>query len=146
MRAILQRVSQASVTVDGVVCGAIGPGLLVFAGIAKEDTAKDADYLAGKLTGLRIFQDVSGKMNRSVLEMEGSILIVSQFTLYGNCAKGRRPSFDRAAAPEEAKSLYEYLVDSIRKTGIQVATGVFQADMDVSLTNTGPVTFILDSK
>jgi D-tyrosyl-tRNA(Tyr) deacylase len=146
MRVILQRVSQASVTVNGEITGEIGPGILVLAGIARDDTARDADYLADKLTKLRIFPDEAGKMNLSVLDVGGGVLLVSQFTLYGDCVKGRRPSFDRAAPPEDARRLYEHLVEAVRRTGVNVATGIFQADMQVALINSGPVTFMLESK
>ena len=146
MRAILQRVSQASVSVDGQVTGAIAHGLLVLLGVAKGDNAKDADYLLGKVTHLRIFPDANGKMNLSVLDIGGEILVVSQFTLYGDCRKGRRPSFDQAAPPEEARRLYEYFLAQAALTGLRIASGVFQADMRVSLTNMGPVTLIVDSR
>jgi D-tyrosyl-tRNA(Tyr) deacylase len=146
MRLVLQRVSRASVEVEGAVAGAIGNGLLVFLGVAREDRTEDADYLAEKLANLRIFPDDAGKMNRSVLESGGSVLVVSQFTLYGDCRKGRRPSFDEAADPEKARSLYEYFVERIRAAGLTIATGVFQAHMLVSLVNDGPVTLILESK
>ena len=145
MRAILQRVSHASVSVDSQVTGAIAQGLLVLLGVAKGDNAKDADYLVEKVTHLRIFQDPNGKMNLSVLDIGGEILVVSQFTLYGDCRKGRRPSFDQAAPPEEAKRLYEYFLAQAALTGLRIAAGVFQADMRVSLTNMGPVTLIVDS-
>lgn len=145
MRAILQRVSQASVSVDGQVTGAIAHGLLVLLGVAKGDAPKDADYLVGKVTHLRIFQDPNGKMNLSVLDIGGEILVVSQFTLYGDCRKGRRPSFDQAAPPEHAKQLYEYFLAQAALTGLRIASGVFQAEMRVSLTNMGPVTLIVDS-
>jgi D-tyrosyl-tRNA(Tyr) deacylase len=146
MRLVLQRVSRASVEVEGAVAGAIGNGLLVFLGVAREDRTEDADYLAEKLANLRIFPDDAGKMNRSVLESGGSVLVVSQFTLYGDCRKGRRPSFDEAADPEKARSLYEYFVERIRGAGLTIATGVFQAHMLVSLENDGPVTLIVESK
>ena len=144
MRLLIQRVSQATVIVDGKTVGSIRTGLLVFLGIAKSDTNADADYLAGKLLGLRIFPDESGKMNRSVEEAGGAILIVSQFTLYGDCRKGRRPSFDQAAPPETAQPLYEYFVAASRGR-VPVETGVFQAAMEVGLVNQGPVTILMDS-
>ncbi|MEO5926825.1 MAG: D-aminoacyl-tRNA deacylase [Bryobacteraceae bacterium] len=145
MRAVVQRVTYAKVEVDGAVVGEIGPGLLVLLGVAKGDTAGDADFLAAKVAQLRIFADDAGKMNRSVAESGGAMLVVSQFTLYGDCRKGRRPSFDAAAVPEDARRLYEYYVDATRRTGLQVATGIFQADMAVSLLNDGPVTLIVES-
>jgi D-tyrosyl-tRNA(Tyr) deacylase len=145
MRAVVQRVTYAKVEVAGDVVGAIGPGLLVFLGVAKGDGTGDADFLAAKVAQLRIFADSAGKMNRSVAEAGGAMLVVSQFTLYGDCRKGRRPSFDGAAAPEDARRLYEYFVDVIRRTGLHVETGVFQADMAVSLLNDGPVTLIVES-
>lgn len=145
MRIVLQRVSQARVEVDGAVTGAIGRGLLLLLGVGAGDTEKDADYLVGKTLSFRIFSDEAGKMNRSVNEVGGAILVVSQFTLYGDLRKGRRPSFDRAAPPESARALYEYFVAQLRATGITVATGVFQAEMQVHLTNEGPSTFIYDS-
>jgi D-tyrosyl-tRNA(Tyr) deacylase len=145
MRAVLQRVSRAKVEVDGQVVGAIGPGLLVLLGIARDDTRADAEYLSDKVTGLRIFPDEAGKMNRSVQEIGGALLVVSQFTLYGDCRKGRRPSFDAAAPPEEARALYEHFVEACRKRKVPVMTGIFQASMEVELTNTGPVTIICES-
>jgi D-tyrosyl-tRNA(Tyr) deacylase len=145
MRVILQRVSRASVTVDGVVTGAIDTGLLVLLGISKSDQQRDADYLVDKIAGLRIFPDDAGKMNRSVEEIGGALLVVSQFTLYGDCRKGRRPGFDLAAPPDLARPLYEYFVARARARALQVETGIFQAHMDVALVNDGPVTFLLDS-
>ncbi len=145
MRAVVQRVTYAKVEVDGVAVGAIGPGLLVLLGVAKGDVEADADYLAMKISQLRIFSDEAGKMNRSVIEVGGSMLAVSQFTLYGDCRKGRRPGFDAAAPPEEARALYEHFVGAVRATGLRVETGVFQADMAVSLLNDGPVTLIVES-
>jgi len=145
MRAVIQRVSQASVEVDGQITGAIGNGLLILLGIAKTDTEKEADYLVDKIIGLRIFPDEAGKMNRSVREAGGSLLIVSQFTLYGDVRKGRRPSFDLAAGPQEAERLYEYFVRRARETGITIATGIFQAMMQVQLINDGPVTIICET-
>ena len=142
MRAVVQRVTEASVTVDGKNVGAIGPGLLVLLGVAREDTEKDGAYLAEKL---RIFEDEDEKMNLSVAQVGGSILLVSQFTLYGDVRHGKRPSFTQAAAPEEANRLYEALADKLRAKGIPVATGQFQAHMEVALVNDGPVTILLDS-
>jgi len=145
MRAVVQRVSQAKVEVDATVSGEIGPGLLVLLGVTKSDTSSDADFLVEKITNLRIFPDDAGKMNRSLLDTGGALLVVSQFTLYGDCRKGRRPSFDSAAPAEQARALYEYFVSVARGTGMKVETGVFQADMAVSLVNDGPVTLIVDS-
>lgn len=145
MRVVLQRVRQASVEVDGAMVGSIGRGLLVLLGVGKEDTRADADYMVGKVVELRVFPDDAGKMNRSLLEIGGSLLVVSQFTLYGDCRKGRRPSYDQAAVPAIAKELYEYFVDSAKMRGLTVATGTFQASMLVDLTNEGPVTLILDT-
>jgi D-tyrosyl-tRNA(Tyr) deacylase len=145
MKAVLQRVSSAAVEVGGNRVGAIGPGILVLLGVEKGDTAKDADWLADKIVNLRIFEDEMGKMNLSLQEVQGEILAVSQFTLAGNCSKGRRPSFDSAAPPGEANDLYEYFTSRVREHGVHVATGIFQADMQVSLVNNGPVTFILES-
>jgi len=144
MRAVVQRVTSAKVEVDGAVCGEIGPGLLVLLGVAKGDTTTDADFLAAKITQLRIFSDPKGKMNLSLMDTGGALLAVSQFTLYGDCRKGRRPSFDAAAAPEDARALYEHFVTGVRATGVHVATGVFQADMAVTLVNDGPVTLIVE--
>ena len=145
MRAVLQRVARASVKVDGRVTGAIEAGLLVLLGIEREDTAAEADYLVDKTLGVRIFPDEQGKMNRNVFEAGGGLLVISQFTLYGDCRKGRRPSFDRAAGPEHARALYEHFVDRARQKGIRVETGVFQAYMAVELGNDGPVTVLFDS-
>lgn len=145
MRAILQRVSRAKVEVDGELTGAIESGLLVFLGIQHEDDEKDADYLVHKITKLRIFNDHKGKMNLSVQDVGGSLLVVSQFTLYGDCRRGMRPSFDRAARPEQARRLYEYFVAKAKTIGIPVHTGLFQASMEVTLTNNGPVTLICES-
>jgi D-tyrosyl-tRNA(Tyr) deacylase len=146
MRIALQRVERASVEVDGQTVGAIGPGLLVLLGVAKGDESANADYLADKILNLRIFSDEGGKMNRSVMDSGGGILVVSQFTLYGDCRKGRRPSFDEAAPPELARPLYEYFVERLRASRLVVETGVFQASMKVSLVNDGPVTLVIDSK
>jgi D-tyrosyl-tRNA(Tyr) deacylase len=146
MRVVVQRVTEARVDVDGRTEGAIAGGLVVLLGVAKEDTRADADYLADKVTGLRVFADEMGKMNRSVLEAGGALLIVSQFTLYGDCRKGRRPGFDEAAPPELARALYEYFVEACRKRKVMVQTGIFQAHMAVQLVNDGPVTLICESK
>ena len=145
MRAVIQRVSRAKVTVAGEVSGEIGRGLLVLLGVGKGDSPADADYLAEKTVGLRIFEDGEGKMNRSVAEAGGGVLVVSQFTLYGDVRKGRRPSFDGAAPPEIARELYEYFVARIRESGLRCETGRFQEMMDVELVNEGPVTILLDS-
>jgi len=146
MRVVLQRVKEARVDVEGRTTGAIGPGLLVLLGVAKQDTRSDAEYLAGKVIGLRIFADEAGRMNRSVLEAEGALLIVSQFTLYADCRRGRRPGFDQAASPEQARALYEYFVEACRALNAPVQTGIFQASMAVHLVNDGPVTVICDSE
>ena len=145
MRAVVQRVTRASVTVDGSATGAIERGLLVLLGVAKGDGRSDAEYLAAKVAGLRIFEDDAGKMSRSVADVGGAVLVVSQFTLYGSLKKGLRPSFDEAARPETAKPLYEYFVERVRHTGLRVETGVFQASMMVELVNEGPVTIICES-
>lgn len=145
MRAVVQRVSKASVTVDGTVVGEIGAGLLVLVGVGLNDGEADAEYLAEKVCGLRIFEDDAGKMNRSVAESGGAVLAVSQFTLYGDARRGKRPSFDEAARPERARELYEYFVDQVRRRGLRCETGQFQAMMSVSLVNEGPVTLLLDS-
>lgn len=145
MRAVVQRVREARVEVDGALTGSIGRGLLVLLGIAREDTPADADYLAEKIAGLRIFPDQQGKMNRSVQDSGGAVLVVSQFTLYGDTRKGRRPSFDRAAPPEQARALYEYFLQALRARGVTVETGVFQAMMQVHLINDGPVTILCES-
>lgn len=146
MRLVIQRVSEASVHIGGRCAGAIGPGLLALVGVAKTDTADDADYLAGKIVSLRIFRDEQGKMNRSLIDIRGGVLVVSNFTLYGDCAKGRRPGFDLAAAPEQARALYDLFVEKLRAKGAPVETGVFQAMMEVHLVNDGPVTFVCESK
>jgi D-aminoacyl-tRNA deacylase len=145
LKAVIQRVGEAGVTVDGNTVGWIGRGILLLLGVEKGDGERDAEWMAEKICNLRIFEDQAGKMNLSLLETGGAILAVSQFTLAGNCAKGRRPSFDSAAPPEEANRLYEYFVKKLRSSGLQVETGVFQAMMQVSLVNDGPVTFILES-
>ena len=146
MRAVVQRVSEASVMVDGQTVGAIRQGLMVLLGVAREDTSRDAVYLAEKTCGLRIFEDQQRKMNRSVEDISGSVLVVSQFTLLGDCRKGRRPGFTDAAEPELADKLYEEYVALLRQHGIAVATGVFRAEMKVGLVNDGPVTMLLDSR
>jgi D-tyrosyl-tRNA(Tyr) deacylase len=145
MRAVVQRVQEASVEVEGQVTGSIDRGLLVLVGVATKDTLQDADYLANKLAGLRVFPDKLGRMNLSVSEAGGSLLVVSQFTLYGDVRRGLRPSFDEAAAPEQARTLYEYLIGALRKRRMSVQTGVFQAHMKVKLVNDGPVTIVIDS-
>lgn len=145
MRAVVQRVASARVEVEGRVVGEIGRGLLVLLGVEKSDTSRDADYMANKVAGLRIFPDEAGKMNRDVMETRGSLLVVSQFTLCGDVQRGRRPSFERAAEPQHARALYEYFVDAVRARGIPVETGSFQALMEVFLVNEGPVTIIVDS-
>jgi D-tyrosyl-tRNA(Tyr) deacylase len=145
MRAVVQRVSRAKVEVDSHTAGEIGHGLLVLLAVSKNDTSRDAEYMAAKLTGLRIFPDEAGKMNRSVLDAGGSLLVVSQFTLYGDVTRGRRPGFEEAADPQQARVLYEYFVGAARLRGAMVQTGVFQAHMSVHLTNDGPVTIIVDS-
>lgn len=145
MRAVIQRVTEARVKVEGAVAGEIGAGLLVLLGVAQPDTAADAEFLAEKILNLRIFADDAGKMNRSLLDTRGSLLVVSQFTLYGDCRKGRRPSFDAAAPAGQARALYETFVERARRSGLRVETGVFQAHMDVSLVNHGPVTLILET-
>lgn len=146
MRIVLQRVKQASVEVAGQTVGSIGPGLLAFIGVTHEDTQQDADFLAEKIAHLRVFPDDAGKMNRSVKDAQGGVLVVSQFTLYGDCRKGRRPSFDHAAPPDHARALYDYFSGRLRTYDLLVETGVFQASMQVSLINDGPVTFILESR
>ena len=144
MKAVIQRVTSASVTVDGEVIGRIGSGIMVLLGVEKGDAEPQGDWLVDKICGLRMFYDSGGKMNLSVQDIGGSLLIVSQFTLAGNCSKGKRPSFDTAAPADEGKRLYEYFVAAARRTGLPVATGIFQADMQVALVNDGPVTFILE--
>ncbi|MDY6986835.1 MAG: D-aminoacyl-tRNA deacylase [Thermodesulfobacteriota bacterium] len=146
MRAVVQRVRASKVEVGHEVVGEIGPGLLVLLGVSRSDEEKDADFLSDKVVHLRIFEDDEGKMNRSLMETGGEIMVVSQFTLLGDCRKGRRPSFVKAAPPERAEELYEYFLNQLRLKGITVATGRFQAKMDVSLTNDGPVTLILESR
>lgn len=146
MRAVVQRVTHCRVVVDGTVVGEIGQGLLVFLGVAKADTTAAADYLLDKVLGLRIFEDAEGKMNLSVQDRKGEVLVVSQFTLYGDVRRGKRPSFDAAARPEQARELYEYFVEKVRAAGILCQTGQFQAMMDVELVNSGPVTILIDSE
>lgn len=146
MRAVVQRVSRARVVVQGRVAGEIGAGVLVLLGVGRADAAADAGYLAGKIANLRIFEDTEGKMNRSLLDTGGAALVVSQFTLYGDVRRGRRPGFDRAAAPESAKALYETFLAELRGRGIKVEAGVFQAQMTVDLANEGPVTILIDSE
>jgi D-aminoacyl-tRNA deacylase len=146
MRAVVQRVSRAKVTVNEFISGEIGHGLLVLLGVAREDSEADAIYLAEKITGLRIFEDENGKMNRSIQDVDGSVLAVSQFTLYGDVRHGKRPSFDDAAPPEPARKLYEFFVEQIRAAGLRCETGRFQEMMQVELVNEGPVTILLDSK
>jgi len=145
MKAVIQRVSEAKVTVDGKVVGSINKGILLLLGVEKGDTPHDAIWLAEKVVSLRIFEDQAGKMNLPLTEINGEILSVSQFTLAGNCSKGRRPSFDTAAPPEKANHLYQYFNSELRDMEIPVQTGIFQADMKVSLVNDGPVTFILET-
>ena len=146
MRAVIQRVSGARVLIEGKEHSRIGAGMLVLLGVEKEDTTEDAQLLARRIVELRIFEDEAGKMNRSIADKGGQILAVSQFTLLGDCRKGRRPSFDPAAPPDIARTLYEQFVKEVDTLGVPVGTGVFQAMMDVELTNQGPVTFILDSR
>ncbi|HPX61149.1 MAG TPA: D-aminoacyl-tRNA deacylase [Deltaproteobacteria bacterium] len=144
MKTVIQRVSSASVTVDDQIVGQIGRGILVLLGVEKGDGQAQADWLAEKIANLRIFEDEGGKMNLSVQDIGGSLLVVSQFTIAGNCDKGRRPSFDSAAHPDQGRQLYEYFLDAARRTGVPVSTGIFQADMQVALVNDGPVTFVLE--
>ena len=146
MRAVVQRVSNGRVLIDGDVAGGICKGLVVLLGVSNEDTEKDAEYLAGKVMNLRVFDDKDGKMNLSLLDIKGELLIVSQFTLYGDCRKGRRPSYDKAAGPQKAESLYETFVQYCKEFNIDVETGRFQTEMMVEIFNDGPVTLLLDSK
>ena len=146
MKVVVQRVSQAEVRVGGEVVGRISRGMLVFVGVGKDDTEEDADYLAQKVMQLRMFEDSDGKMNLSSSETGAQVLVVSQFTLYGDCRKGRRPSFDAAADPQKGEKLYNHFVQELRGQNIKVETGQFRARMDVTLTNDGPVTFIIESK
>ena len=145
MRAVVQRVSRARVTVNSQVTGEIGPGLLVLLAVGQGDSQAAADYLADKIAGLRIFEDEQGKMNRSVVDVGGAVLAVSQFTLYGDVRRGKRPSFDAAASPQQARQLYEYFVERLRAAGLRCETGKFQEMMSVELVNEGPVTILLDS-
>ncbi len=145
MRAVVQRVKESRVEVRCRTVGAIGPGLLVFLGVGQDDSEKDCDYLANKIAHLRIFPDADGLMNLSLMDTGGAALVVSQFTLWGDCRKGRRPSFAKAAGPEVAKNLYNYFIGLFKGMGLQVAAGVFQEMMDVYLVNDGPVTLLLDS-
>ena len=146
MRVVIQRVTSAKVEVDQQTVGEIGAGLLVLLGVARDDQQADADYLADKIIKLRIFRDAVGKMNRSLAEINGAMLVVSQFTLYGDARKGRRPSYIDAAEPERANALYEYFVSRVRDQAVAVSTGIFQAMMQVHLVNDGPVTILLDSR
>ena len=146
MRAVVQRVTRASVKLGEETTGEIGLGLLVLLGVAQEDSEADADYLADKIAGLRIFEDDAGKMNLSLADIGGAVLVVSQFTLFGDVRRGNRPSFDAAARPEHARELYDYFVQRIRALGLRCETGRFQAMMDVELINSGPVTILLDSR
>jgi D-tyrosyl-tRNA(Tyr) deacylase len=145
MRILIQRVKEARVASDGKEISRIGPGLCLFLGVAKGDDERTVNYLAEKVAGLRIFEDESGKLNRSLQEMKGDVLLVSEFTLYGDCSKGRRPSFSLAAPPLEAERLYNHFVRRLEELGIKAATGKFQAKMEVTLVNNGPVTFVIDS-
>ena len=146
MRAVIQRVKESSVSVKNEIIGKIGGGLMVLLGVAETDRVEDADYLATKIVNLRIFEDENQKMNRSLLDIGGEMLVVSQFTLLADCRKGRRPSFVHAAAPNRANELYERFVEQVRQKGVNVATGRFRAMMDVSLINDGPVTLIVESR
>jgi len=146
MRAVIQRVSKASVTVEGKIVGSIGGGLLVYVGVASSDKADDAVFVGRKIAELRVFEDDQEKMNRSVCDVGGAVLVISNFTLCGNCRKGRRPSFDSAAAPDAAQALYEKVVDAVRGYGLTVEKGIFQAHMQVESINDGPVTLLVDSE
>jgi D-tyrosyl-tRNA(Tyr) deacylase len=145
MRAVIERVTEARVSVRDEIVSNIGPGLCILLGIGVNDGEKDAEFLASKISSLRIFEDEQGKMNRAVRDIHGELLVVSQFTLYGDCRKGNRPSFSAAAAPERAKHLYEYFVQRLRQTGLKVAMGEFRAHMKIALVNDGPVTLILET-
>jgi D-aminoacyl-tRNA deacylase len=145
MRAVIQRVKKSFVSVENQIVSQIGTGLLVLLGVAEDDRMKDADYLAAKIVKLRIFEDDEGKMNRSLLEIHGEMMVVSQFTLLADCRKGRRPSFINAASPEKAESMYQYFLSQVRHMGVSVKSGMFRAMMEVSLINDGPVTIILES-
>ncbi len=144
MKAVIQRVTSASVSVEGSIVGQIGRGIMILLGVEKGDAEAQVEWLVEKICALRMFSDAGGKMNLSVQEVGGGLLVISQFTLAGNCTKGRRPSFDTAAPPDEGKRLYDYFVAAARRTGLPVETGIFQADMQVALVNDGPVTFILE--
>lgn len=146
MRAVIQRVSRGKVTVDGEVVGQIGKGYVVLLGVSKEDTPEAADYMADKVAGLRVFEDEQGKMNRSIAEAGGAVLAISQFTLYGDVRRGRRPGFDMAGRPELAEPLYQRFVEKLRAGGLTVETGRFQTHMEVELVNDGPVTILVDSE
>lgn len=145
MRVLIQRVTRAEVRVNSRVEGRISAGIVALIGVTSSDTFKDADYLADKLIHLRIFSDPQGKMNLSALDSQAGLLLISQFTLYGDCRKGRRPGFDAAAPPEQARELYQYFVDKVRQSGLVTETGIFQAHMEVELVNDGPVTLLLES-
>ncbi len=146
MRAVVQRVKESKVEVKGRIVGSIGPGLLVLLGVGEDDSEKDCDYMANKIANLRIFPDNADLMNRSLVDIAGAALVVSQFTLWGDCRKGRRPSFVKAARPEKANELYEHFIGTLKEKGIHVETGKFQEMMDVYLVNDGPVTLLLDSE
>lgn len=146
MRAVVQRVHSCTVSVEGEVVAAIGRGLLVYLGVAQDDAEKDLDYLARKVSGVRVFDDAEGTPNLSVAETGGEVMVVSQFTLYGDTRKGRRPSYNRAAAPEGGEYWYERFVESLRAAGVEVATGTFRAHMDVASVNDGPITILIDSR
>ncbi len=146
MRAVWQRVKEAKVSVDGNVCGSIGYGALVFIGMEAGDTTRDLDYVIDKCVNLRLFEDELGKFNRSIIDIGGQILMVSQFTLLGDCRKGRRPSFSRAMAPKDAKEMYNLAIEKVKSYGVECEKGIFQAHMEVSLVNDGPVTVLIDSK
>ncbi len=146
MRAVVQRVKKSRVTVEGKITGEINKGLMVLLGVGQEDSSQDIDYLAEKIINLRIFEDNNGKMNLSLLDVGGELLVVSQFTLYGDCRKGRRPGYDKAARPDMAKELYGSFIEKCRSYGVNTQTGIFQAEMLVDISNDGPVTLLLDSK
>lgn len=145
MRAVVQRVNRAQVRVEGQITGHIGKGLLVLLGVGRGDTVREADYLLEKIINLRVFEDAEGKMNLSLLEVGGELMVISQFTLYADCRKGRRPSFTDASPPEEAQKLYDYFAASAKSRRVKAATGIFQSLMEVELVNSGPVTILLDS-